>query len=275
MTKILKSDKEIEDFDPEKLRGSILKSGASPETAEEIIKHVENEIKEGMSTSQIYKHTAFLLDKKSRKVAVSYSLKRAVMDLGPSGFPFERFLGELLKEKGYEVRVGEILKGNCTDYEIDVVAYNENKLFIIEAKFHNSLGIKSDVKTALYVKARFNDLKDSEHGFGERRKIDENWLVTNTKFTSKALEYGKCANLVMISWNYPKEGNLQDMIEDSGLHPLTCLKSLNQNQKKEILKTGTVLCKKLKGNKGLLGSVGIKDNKAKEVEDEISLICEI
>lgn len=272
---IIKQDGEKESFSDQKLVDSLKKSGADQNLADEIVEHIKKEIKSGMSTSQIAKHATFLLKQRSKKVATSYSLKEAVLDLGPTGFPFEKFIAEILKEKGYETRVGEILKGGCADHEIDVLAFNENKLIVIEAKFHNNHGIKTDLKTALYVKARFDDLKEQNFNFGFTRNPNENWLITNTKFTSSAIKYGKCAGLTMTSWNYPKENNLQNMIEDSGLHPLTCLDTLSQKQKIEALKTGEVLCKKLHNNEELLKSIGLEEEKIAEVKKEIVLVCGI
>ncbi|WKZ26722.1 MAG: restriction endonuclease [Candidatus Paceibacterota bacterium] len=275
MTKILKADRRLEDFDKEKLINSLINSGANQGLAVEIAEHIQRELKDGMSSDQISKHSAFLLEKHSKKVAVSYSLKNAVLALGPSGFPFEKFIAEILKEKGYQTLVGEIVTGQCAEHELDVLAFNENKLIAIEAKFHNEHGIRSDLKVALYVQARFEDLLQKEYDYGGKRKFNENWLITNTKFTSSAFKYGKCKGMTMIGWNYPKEGNLQDMIEDSGLHPLTCLTTLSQKQKIEALKSGEVLCKKLHNNEGLLKSIGISGEKMDEVKREINLVCEI
>jgi len=155
--RIIKESGEIENFDEGKLINSLLKARATNELVEEIVAHIKTELKEGMGTDQIYKHASFLLKKKSRKVEISYSLKRAVLDLGPSGFPFEKFIGEILREKGFKVINNLLIKGRCAEHELDVLAYNENKLITAEAKFHNSLGVKSDLKTALYVKAKFDD----------------------------------------------------------------------------------------------------------------------
>jgi len=100
-------------------------------------------------------------------------------------------------------------------HEVDVVAYNAKKLIMIEAKFHNELGTKSDLKVVLYIKARFDDLAENVFNYGgQNRKITDSWLVTNTKFSSTAIHYGVCKNLTMIGWNYPEKGNLQDMIEE-------------------------------------------------------------
>ena len=58
-------------------------------------------------------------------------------------------------------------------------------------KFHNELGMKSDLKVALYVKARVDDLKKHKAERGER-PIDEGWIITNTKFSKMAVQYANC-----------------------------------------------------------------------------------
>ncbi|MGS0527278.1 hypothetical protein ACU8V7_21050 [Zobellia nedashkovskayae] len=42
--------------------------------------------------------------------------------MGPTGFPFERFIGALLTYSGYETKVGIVMDGICVTHEIDVVA---------------------------------------------------------------------------------------------------------------------------------------------------------
>lgn len=267
---IVKASGKVEPFVQEKLESSLFKAGAKEEVVNEIVEHIVSELKDGMSTSQIYKHAFFLLQKKSKPVATQYSLRRAIMDLGPSGFPFEEFVSQILKEKGYETLTDQTVLGGCVEHEVDVIAWNENKLIMAEAKFHNELGIKSDLKIALYVKARFDDLRLNSFFYGKKRSLDEGWLITNTKFTSTAIHYAICNGLTLIGWNYPEKGNLQDMITDSGLHPLTCLMSLSQSQKKSLLSQGIVLVLALKNNPRLLHSLGLNEEKAKKVIDEIN-----
>ncbi|NQV88224.1 MAG: restriction endonuclease [Parcubacteria group bacterium] len=268
-TLIVKGNGEKEFFDAEKLESSLVRSGASPETINEIVAHI-GELKDGMSTSQIYKHAHFLLIKIEKKAASRYSLRRAVMDLGPSGFPFENFIGEIMREKGFTVETDKIVMGECVAHEIDVIAYNENKLIMMEAKFHNELGIKSDLKVALYVKARFDDLKEKKYFYGKERNLDEGWLITNTKFTSTAIQYGVCCGLKMVGWNYPLKGNLQDMIEDGDLHPITCLTNLGQHHTNELFGRGVVLCKTILENTDILKDVGLKDFEISKIQEEIS-----
>lgn len=268
---VIKANGRRESFEPEKLRASLLHSGATDEAAEEVLTHILPELHDGMTTDQIYKHAFSILDKTNRPVARSYSLRRAVLDLGPSGFPFEDFVAEVLKAKGFECKTRQTVLGGCVPHEVDVVAYNKKKLIMVEAKFHNELGTKSDLKVVLYIKARFDDISENVFNYGgTNRRVTDSWLITNTKFSSTAIHYGICKNLTMIGWNYPEKGNLQDMIEEEALHPITCLVSLSSTDKKTLLGERIVLCSDIKKNPKLLNKFLGPNFNAKPVIDEIN-----
>jgi len=146
--RIIKASGEKQPFYEEKLRNSLKRSGAADKLVDNIVGRIKGELKEGMTTKQIY-NRAFVLVKKDKAVAIRYSLRQAVMALGPTGFPFEKFLGEVLKTQGFEVQVGVMLYGFCVTHEVDVLANDGDKHIFIEAKFHNRLGTKSDLKDAL------------------------------------------------------------------------------------------------------------------------------
>lgn len=270
---IKKANGESEPFDSEKLKRSLIKSGASPRVSEMVAEHIQGEIKDGMDTAQIYKHAFFLLHKMERPTAIRYSLRKAIMELGPSGFPFEKFVAQILQAKGYEVRTDQMMKGFCVDHEVDVVAWNDKKLIMAEAKFHNQMGLKSDLKVALYVKARFDDLKKASFLIGgEKRYLDEGWLITNTKFSETAIHYGKCQGLKMIGWSYPDRESLQALVEDGDLHPITCLTTLNQSEKNALLLGGTVLCNAIFQDKSVLSKIGLPAERVNGVLEEIGML---
>lgn len=275
MTTIIKNNGEEEIFDPEKLRNSLKKSGATVFVINDIVNKIEKRLKDGMSTSEIY-HKAFdMLKKTEEKSAIKYSLRRSIFSLGPSGFPFESFIAEVMEAKGYKVRKDQVLDGECVPHEIDVVAYNKDELLFIEAKFHNDISIKSDTKVALYIKARFDDLKDSVFRIeNDRRKMTRGVLVTNTKFTENALRYGKCADTFdMISWDYPKNGNLYDLIYETGLHPMTCIPQLSKKQKQDLLQRGITTCNALKANDTIMREIGVPKKKVDHIIRNIDAIC--
>ena len=273
---IVKANGEREIFDINKLKDSLRRVGVKKEIIEEISIKIENGLVDGMKTKEIYKKAfSLLVDKKEKISAAKYSVRRAVLGLGPNGFPFEDFIGEIYRAKNFSVEVGKTVNGFCVMHELDVVAQNEKELLMVEIKFHNNVGIKSDLKTALYVKARFDDLEKG--GFFEKiakGKEQKRMLLTNTKFSSRAIQYGTCAGLTMIGWNYPNKGNLQDLINETGLHPLTCLTSLHKKEKRVLLQQGIVLCKDLKASDGnILKTMKIPEERMKEISSEINSLC--
>ncbi len=267
---IKKADGTLEFFDPSKLISSLQKSGATKELCDEVMKQIEKEIQDGMKTSYIY-HRAFrILGEKSEPVASRYSLKRALSEMGPSGFPFELLISEILKEKGYKTETDLIMNGRCVEHEIDVLAKNEKDFIICEAKFHNTSGVKSDLKVALYVDARCKDLaKGNFDGKKPENLSPKYWLVTNTKFTKNAIIYGRCNGITMIGWGYPNEGNLQDLLEDLNLLPLTILTNLTNQEKRILFEQGIILCKSLLENNELLRKIGIKDIRIERILREV------
>ena len=270
---VTKANGDQELFDPSKLVQSLERAGAKPKVVNEVLRGVKNSLTSGVTTHEIYKRAFELLRTFEKPVAARYSLKRAVLALGPSGFPFEDYVGEIFKARGFTVASRQILTGACVEHEVDLVAYTKNKYIIGELKFHNQLGLKSDLKIALYVNARVEDIKKFREQRGERR-VDEGWLITNTKFTKAAITYSNCVGLKLVSWTYPRYGNLQDLIEEAQAHPLTCLTSLNGNEKMRLMQAGIVLCKTLEERQAELPKLGISGEKLKRVLAEGRAVCE-
>ena len=279
---ITKATGEKELFDESKLINSLERSGADTNTAKKVLDHIKTELTDGMSTKEIYRHAFEVLSREEKPVALKYSLRRAIMDMGPTGFPFEKLIAEIFRTKGFEVTTEFTAQGECVEHEIDVTAWNEEKLIMIEAKFHNELGMKSDLKTVLYVNSRWLDLKDKEFDMDKIsptsqklrgiKKMDEGWLITNTKFSTQAVKYAKCRNMKLVGWNYPREGNLQDMILESGLHPITVLESISHKEKANLMEAGIILCKQALDNQDIVLQSGIDKEKIQKMAEEINLI---
>lgn len=267
---ITKSDGAKEKFSDNKLRRSLRSAGASPEVAEELVSHIKNEITEGISTDRIYEHAFSLLKKREKHTAAKYSLKRALATLGPSGFPFEKFIAEIFKSMGYKTKTGLTMKGGCISHEVDVIATNENELVVLEAKFHNQVGTKSDAKVPMYVKSRIDDLaKTNFDGHKKSGLRVDPWIVTNTKFTKTAFDYGSCVGINMVDWNKPNGRALKDLIEDSDLHPVTVITSLSKQELDAILQANIVLAKNLLENQNILKTIGLDQKRINMVLDEI------
>ncbi len=269
---ITKANGEQEAFDILKLEHSLRNARASDELIEKVSKHILMELRNGMTTQEIYSKAFSFLHTIERPIAMRYSLKRAVMDLGPSGFPFEQLIARIFKKQGYNVETDKIVNGACAEHEVDIIGYDDKKLIMVEAKFHNSIGLNSDLKVALYIKARFDDLRQQTFHYGKERKLDEGWLVTNTKFTTSAIRYAECQNLTLIGWNFPLNRSLHHMIEVAGLHPITSLTTLSQSQKQFLISKNIIVCTDIEHNKNLLSELGMSQSEIDTVDKEIAIL---
>jgi hypothetical protein len=276
MTKrtITKASGEQVPFNEDNLRHSLHRASTNENTINEIIREVEKNLYDGITTKKIYQLAFGLLRKQSRHSAAKYKLKRAIMELGPSGFPFERYVAAILQHQGYKVRVGEIVKGHCVNHEIDVIAEKDNQHFMIECKFHNLPGISCDVKIPLYIHARFKDVEQQWKNIpGHNTMFHQGWVVTNTKFSGDAIQYGLCTGLHLLGWDFPKENSLRAQIDASGLYPLTCLTSVTAIEKQVLLNKGIVLCTELCQSPRLLSMAHIAADRRNSIMNEARDLC--
>ncbi len=262
-------------FKKEKLKQSLLRAGANSEQADEVVSKILALLVEGMSTHKIYKTAFRLLKKSSRPMAARYKLKQAILELGPSGYPFEQFVAEILTYQGYKTQVGVIVQGHCVSHEVDVIAKKDNHHVMIECKFHNKQGYVCDVKIPLYIQSRFVDVVASWKKIATHSNtLYQGWVVTNTRFSEDATQYGSCMNLNLVGWDFPIKNGLKDWIDSSGLHPITCLTTLTKREKQLLLDKKVVLCKTLHHNYALLQSIGIRQPRLQKVKEECSVLAE-
>jgi Holliday junction resolvase-like predicted endonuclease len=257
-------------FSVSKLSLSLIKSGADKAMVDTIVKKVSNEVYDGISTKEIYNRAFVLLKGKNRHLASKYKLKRAIYELGPTGFPFERFISRLLRYSGYTTENNVILKGKCVTHEIDVIAKKENITTLVECKYHNEQGLKCNIKIPLYIQSRYLDVKEN---YKENKKLDAGWVVTNTKFTEDAIQYGICSGLYLLSWNYPVDNGLKDRIDRLGLYPITVSTLLTKREKQFLINRDVILCRDLKGDTFYLDKLEISDIRKKKILSEINKLC--
>ena len=271
---ITKTDGREVIFDSHRLEASLERAGATPSLRQAIVAEVISGLYPRISTKEIYDRAFRILRANSRPTAARYKLKRAIMELGPTGFPFEKFVAEVLKRQGFSTETGIITEGYCVSHEVDVVAHRENVHLYIECKYHSTLTRTSDVKTALYVHSRFLDIKKAmEAAHADSDRTYEGGIYTNTRFTSDALRYGVCAGLRMVGWDYPIGDSLKDQVERSGLYPVTCLTTLNKKEKQLLLSKNVVLCRRIYNQPELLQALGMSNKKLREVREEIEGLC--
>ena len=272
--KIIKADGTEEYFRVEKLRRSLRRSGARPNQVNYVIAQLTPTLRDGIKTQEIYRNAFKLLHSDDSPVAARYSLRRALFNLGPTGFPFEKFLARLFASDGYSTKTGPMLQGKCAEHEIDVAAYKADHSFVGEAKFHARPGIKSDLQVAMYSYARLMDLREQKICSEDVCGIKEFWLITNTKFTSSARQYGNCVGLKLLSWDFPKRNNLHDRIQRAGVYPITVLQALSPKQAQTLIERDVILCGDIVSNPQILRHLHLPKRKYESILHEARQICQ-
>ncbi len=261
-------------FDPEKLLRSLRRAGAGRERADAIVREVTAQLRPGMTTKKIFRTAHKMLRKETPHTAARYSLKQALLELGPSGYPFEVFIARLLEEQGMRVQTGLIRDGKCVSHEVDVFGVADGRVLLGECKFHNRQGLVCDVKIPLYIHSRFRDLCAGFLAAPEwEGREPESWVFTNTRFTDDALRYGRCSGMHLIGWDTPYDYGLREWVDRTGLHPLTCLTSLTRHEKNRFLENRVVMARELLAEPTKLDLAEISPGRVRGILKEAEGLC--
>ena len=265
-TTIIKSDGTSEIFSPERLTTSLERSGASELVAKRIAGMITETVAPGTSSKEIYTRAFSLLRKETRPVAARYALRRALLELGPSGHPFEDFISHLYRTEGWRVETRKIIKGKCVSHEVDLYAsHNErNEFLAAELKYHNDPGYKTDLKVALYVKSRFDDIFACDASV-RSCPIDRGILVTNTKFTSEAIAYAECSGVELLGWGYPADNSLFMRMNKAKVYPVTSLTGLSRAEKSLLIKRGVIAVDEIMKNRRSLDALHLSSERVGEL----------
>lgn len=271
--KIRKSTGEEVLFSEQKLRRSLKHSGANEAAIQSIVDTLSGEIYPGMTTRQIHNRAFALLKSYRSTFASRYKLKRALYELGPSGFPFEKFISSLLNHSGYRTKTNVQFQGECVSHEVDVVAGNGTTITLIECKFHSDEGRKCTVKVPLYISARYQDIERYHRKHDKGLELKPIWVVTNTRFTADAEVFGKCMGMYLLSWNYPRGESLKERIDRHHLYPITVSVLLSKREKDFLLSRDIVLCRELIKAPYFLDHLGVSEVRKKRILEELRLLC--
>ncbi len=225
---IINSRGQKELFSFQKVYQSAKRAGASNDLAREIAQEIQGQVYPGMKTSEIFKKIKSILSKKSLPVSIKFSLKDAIRMLGPTGFPFEKYIGEVLLANGFDVKLNQYIYGICgIRYEIDFIAKKGSVVYVGECKYRNQPNGLVHSGDIVEIYGRFLDLKEGD--FFQKREYQNlnivSAAITNTKFTSSSIKYACCRGIELLGWRYPKKGGLEYLIESQGLYPITILPS--------------------------------------------------
>jgi len=266
---IVKADGSTEVFDPARLVVSLERSGAGVHTAERIADTITNTLVPGVSSKEIYTRAFALLRREARPVAARYALRRALLELGPTGHPFEDFISHLYQAEGWQVETRKMIKGKCVAHEVDLYASHpgENAHLAAELKYHNDPGYKTDLKISLYVKSRFDDIFACDPSI-RACPIDRGLLITNTKFTSEAIAYAECAGVELLGWGYPVNDNLFMRMSRARVYPVTTLTGLSRAEKSLLIGQGTIVVDQIIQDRRVLDVLHLPSEQVGELRAE-------
>lgn len=243
---VTKLDGKTEEYSEDKIRASAGRVGVPNNLQEAMLKEIRSKLYDGVKTSEIFDTIKnYLRQTGNADLGSKYNLKAALTELGPSGYPFEKFVAAVLTELGYSTTVGQTLPGKCVTHEVDVVATKDQATYFVEAKFHKNVAQRSDIKVPLYIYARYLDLASRQTG------KTFPWIFTNTRFSTDAVSYAQCQQIRLTSWSYPKGEGLRDLIEKTQLHPITMLDGLTAEDKRRLTELGIVTCRQFASAQGL------------------------
>src|SRR5690625_172169 len=273
---IEKFNGDIEPFKVEKLKTSLRRSMATEEEIETIVSHIMPTLYNGITSKEIYNRAFSLLKKYNRTSASKYSLKRAIFDLGPTGYPFERLISALLRHKGFETKVGVVLQGECVSHEVDVLAEKDGFSYAVECKFHSDQRTVSNVRVPLYINSRFIDIQNHWNKDPDKAAhLKQGWLVTNTRFSADAITYGECVDLQLMSWSYPENNGIKDNVDAYALYPITTLTTLTKHEKDQLIEKDIILTIELFDTPNALKEIGVSKTRIKRVLTEILHLCDL
>ena len=265
---VIKKNGERELYSDSKVLRSIDRVGIKKELQDQVLAQVHESLKPNITTKEIFLTIREHLGKTNKKAELRFNLKDAIFQLGPTGFPFEQYLERIFRDLGYNCSTDIIMNGECVKHEIDLLLEKDGKKSVVEAKFHNTPGTKTDVQTSLYTYARFLDVK-------EKNNISEVWLITNTKLTEDAIVYAQCKGIRAIGWAYPDEGNLQDVVENPEHYPITILKDLTREERERLLLNNIILTCDLINTpfNDLVGKFQIDSGRLQSALEDAQIIC--
>jgi hypothetical protein len=270
---VTKFDGTRQPFDKTKIVRTCLRMGATRDVAESIAEEIENRIYDGIETKTILQMIFKSLRKHKPVIRHQIDLRKALSLLNPAP-DFERFIQILLSEHNYEVTPNQIIRGRCAEHEVDAVARKNGETCIVEVKHHHKYHTPTSLDVSRISRAVFEDVTEGYELGLNNLKIDYALIVCNTKLSEHAKRYADCRGIHHIGWSSPPNHDLQTMIEEKKLYPITFLKGLNAKTRNKLVHNGVILLKQLteKTPKELRRQTGISKEKLGSIVDKTRTI---
>ena len=241
---VIKADGTREEFSKWKVEKSCLRMGATKETAQAIADEIESRLYDGISTRRILQMIYNRLKKHKPLMKLQIDLRRS-LSLLRSAPDFEEYIQLLLSEHGYRIMPNQIIRGRCVEHEIDAIATKNNRTCIVEVKHHYKYHTPTSLDVSRISRAVFEDITEGHELGLNSLKIDYAMIVCNTKLSEHAKKYADCRGISHISWSSPLNHDLQTMIEEKKLYPITILKGLSATARNKLTSSGIILLKQL------------------------------
>lgn len=273
---IVKADGERAQFRPEKIAETLRRIGAKEALINHVVEKTTADVKDGMSTKEVYAIVRKELHKENRCIAHRYNLRSGLLRLGPAGFKFEKYVASILQAYEYETELPEKeLPGLCVMHEVDVIARSPSRTIMIEAKFRNRFDDTVNLKDTMATWARLIDLREGARAGKACPDFDEAWIVTNGRFSDRAHQFGVCKGIQMIGWSQTEQ-SLARMVDHAALYPITVIDSLKQWELEKFSEKNILLCRDLSKKKPvtLAQGTGIPLDRMKSIVDTCKEIVE-
>ena len=270
---VTKFDGTQQPFDKNKIVRTCLRMGATRDVAESIAEEIETRIYDSIETKKILQMIFKRLRKHKPVIRHQIDLRKALSLLNPAP-DFERFIQLLLSEHNYEVTPNQIIRGRCVEHEVDAIARKNGKTCIVEVKHHHKYHTPTSLDVSRISRAVFEDVTEGHELGLNNLKIDYALIVCNTKLSEHAKRYADCRGIRHIGWSSPPNHDLQTMIEEKKLYPITFLKGLNAETRKRLASKGIILLRQLTGksSKELRRQTGISKEKIESIIDKARTI---
>ena len=158
---------------------------------------------------------------------------------------FEAFVRILLVYSGFKVEPNTILRGLCGEHEADAIATKDGLTHFVEVKHHSNYHALTGLDESRIARAILEDVTEGYSQGLTRIKIDRAMIVTNTRYSEHAINYGRCRGILQVGWASPEVFGLREMVEKHRLYPLSCLRGINEKVRLRLVEAGIVVIKQL------------------------------
>jgi hypothetical protein len=241
---VTKADGSKQLYSREKAVQTCLRMGADRQVAEQIANQVERRLYDGITTRKILQIIFSLMRKPKPAVRHLFDLRRGISLMEPKP-EFEVFIQEILAHSGFQVKPNTILKGLCGEHEVDAIATKNGLTYFVEAKHHFTYHALTGLDETRIARAILEAVTEGYQQGVTKIKLDTAVIVTNTRYSKHALNYGSCRGIVQIGWTTPEGSGLRDVVEKHKLYPLSCLRGVNVETRLLLVDASIVFIKQV------------------------------